>query len=679
MIEIHGSGIVNAQLSQVPILAVNVLDRLGYHVTRASKQLDQVLATERLDEKIGQDWWHHEYKIVIRWEPVDEGQVEVTIDLKEVKGGASQFECQKRLDQILLELHEDARRMQAKNKQKEKSTAYGAAKWGAEDDLAKKGYFQDVPDAKRLIIGRTADRKYIQVPEFWTHAHALICGRTGVGKSRGFFVPQLIERIGTSMVVTEATPGSEAGELYKLTSGWRKMAGHEIYCFNSADMSSHRINPIDSVRFAPEEEKASRAEKIADLVIMNGESGEVKNEQTWNRSEKLLLMPLILHAAAGDPEIGHFGALRWHLLQGPAHLAKLMKFSPSNVAQMEFEGWLSLSGETNFKYGVFSGLITKLNPWLTDQMVTLTETTDIDLAALKEQLFTFYLAVPSRSKDSKLIGSLILNFLLDHILEIREEMKYPVTMLLDEFTNFGKIMGIGETLSIIRKNKIGLTLGFQNYFQLEQVYSRKEAQIIMDQPATQVYFKQKNFREAKELSEALGRTTVEEAAVTDAGRVHELVQGRQLITPDELIGLDKEVIVFTADTRPLKLPLTEPTSYDQAMAYDPPSRSKHKVTEFVRRRGRADAAQDSQQDPFDIEKGKKARQGSPPNARPQNAEKTKSTSANQEKTTKATPADERVEAPSMPIMEDVATPPPADDDAQGPAIEDDDIAPDFGV
>ena len=327
---------------------------------------------------------------------------------------------------------------------------------------------------------------------------------------------------------------------------------------------------------------------------MNGESAEARGDQTWNRSEKLLLIPLILHAAAGDPSYGHFGALRWLLLQGPDRVAKILERSPSDVAQMEFEGWMRLSGETNFKYGVFSGLITKLNPWMTDQMVTLTETTDIDLDALKKQLFTFYLAVPSRSRDSKLIGSLMVNFLLDHILEIRQEMKYPVTMLLDEFTNFGKISGIGDTLSIIRKNKIGLILGFQNYAQLEQVYSRREAQIIIDMPATQVYFKQKTFQEARELSEAIGRTTIEEATVSDSGRVQEFVQGRALITPDELIGLKNEVIVFTADTKPLRLPLTAPDAYSQALAYDPPEREKHEVTEFVRKRGRAAKQQQSQ-------------------------------------------------------------------------------------
>ena len=584
-VQIKDSGIVQTNAKDFPILAVNVLDRLGYKVDRASKQLDQILATERLDEQIGQDWWRHEYRVVLRWRVAKSGML-VNIELEERKGGASEIECQKRCDRILLELQRDAERAEEAKTYKEKSTVHGAAQWGTEQDLRDRGYFQKAADPKRLIIGRTPDNQYIQVPEFWTHAHALVCGRTGVGKSRGFFFPQLIERIATCMVVTEATPGNEAGELYKLTSGWRKMAGHQIYCFNPSDMTSNRINPIDRVRQAPDEEKANLAEKLADLIIMNGESSEGRGDQTWNRSEKLLLIPLILHAAAGEPEQGHFGALRWLLLKGPDRLAEELYKSPSDVAQMEFEGWMRLSGETNFKYGVFSGLITKLNPWMTDQMITLTETTDIDLDALKQQLFTFYIAVPSRSRDSKLIGSLMVNFLLDHILEIREQMKYPVTMLLDEFTNFGKISGIGDTLSIIRKNKIGLILGFQNYSQLEQVYSRAEAKIIIDQPATQVYFKQKTFQEARDLSEAIGRTTVEEATVNDSGRVQEFIQGRHLITPDELISLNKEVIVFTADTKPLKLALTDPLAYEQALSYDPPTREKHEVSDFVRKRGR---------------------------------------------------------------------------------------------
>ncbi|MBX9947988.1 MAG: type IV secretory system conjugative DNA transfer family protein [Candidatus Obscuribacterales bacterium] len=594
--EVTDSGIVATTSKDFPVLAVNVLERLGYHVSRASKQLDQILANERVEEQVGRDWWRHEYKVVMRWrKTVDGDAVLVSLELSEHKGGGSETDCKKRCDRIFLELQRDATRALEAKRDKDVNTSFGAARWGTEQELLDAGYLMQEPDPRRLIIGKARAGEYLQVPEMLSYAHAIVCGRTGVGKSRGFFIPQLVERIGTSMIVTEATPGPEDGELYRLTSGWRRLAGHEVYCFNPSDMSSHRINPIDRIRRAPDELKAATAEKLADLVIMNGESSEVKVDQTWNRSEKLLLVALILHAATCGTR-GHFGALRWLLMKGPNELASVLYDSPSHVARLEFEGWMRLSGETNFKYGVFSGLQTKLNPWMTDQMVALTETTDIDFDVLKNKLFTFYLAVPSRSNNSKLIGSLMVNFLLDHILEIREQMKYPVAMLLDEFTNFGKIAGIADTLSIIRKNKIGLVLGFQNYFQLEQVYSRKEAQIILDMPATQIYFKQKSVKEAKELSDALGRMTLEETVVTDSGRVQEFVQGRALATPEELINLKNEVIVFTPDTWPLKLALTSPIAYEQPLSYPPPEREKHKVSEFIKTRGSAGIAKEDRAD-----------------------------------------------------------------------------------
>lgn len=231
-VQIKDSGIVDTNAKDFPILAVNVLDRLGYKVDRASKQLDQILATERLDEQIGQDWWRHEYRVVLRWRVASKGGMLVNIEMEERKGGATEAECQRRCDRIMLELQNDAERAEEAKTYKEKSTVYGSASWGTEQDLRNKGYLLKQAEPKRLIIGRTAAKEYIQVPEFWTHAHAIICGRTGVGKSRGFFFPQLIERIATSMIVTEATPGYEDGELYKLTSGWRQMAGHKVYCFN---------------------------------------------------------------------------------------------------------------------------------------------------------------------------------------------------------------------------------------------------------------------------------------------------------------------------------------------------------------------------------------------------------------------------------------------------------------
>ena len=591
------TSIVDTTLESFPVLAVNALDRLGYSVSRASKQLDQVLAVERLDEQVGRDYWRHEYRVVLNWSLATNGGIQAEVEIREVKGGGTKHDCQRRADEIVNRLQADAQRAKSVATTKSSSIAYGAADWGNEQALQKAGYITKNPQATRLIIGRTQDNQYISVPELVTNAHAIVCGRTGVGKSRGFFIPNLIERLGTNMIVTEATPGYEPGELYSLTSGWRKRAGHNIYSFNPADMSSTRINPIDRVRLATNINKAREAEKLADLIVLNG-SGEVRVDPTWDRSEKQLLTSLILHAAATDPELGHIGALRWLLLAGIGKVRKIMAKSESELAQIEFEGWLGATSD-NFRFGVLSGLMTKLNPWMTDQLCTLTEKTDIDLEELQQQLFTFYLAVPSRSRDSKLIGSLLVNFLLDFLLDKKASMKYPTTLLLDEFTNFGKIANIADVLSIIRKAGISLVLGFQNYHQLERVYSQNEARIIIDQPATQIYFRQKNFHEARVLSDALGKTTIEEVTVSDSGRVQEFIQGRALATPEELINLKDQVIAFTNDTWPLKISVASPVAYQQAMDNPPPERPIHLISETVQRRGRNNAQMNSADDAED--------------------------------------------------------------------------------
>src|ERR1700677_4070443 len=101
-VQINDSGIVHTNAKDLPILAVNVLDRLGYQVARASRQLDQILAKEGLDEQKGQDWWRHEYRVVLRWRVANSGGMLVTIDMEERKGGASEIECQRRCDRILL-------------------------------------------------------------------------------------------------------------------------------------------------------------------------------------------------------------------------------------------------------------------------------------------------------------------------------------------------------------------------------------------------------------------------------------------------------------------------------------------------------------------------------------------------------------------------------------------------
>lgn len=573
------TGLVAVEPNDMAELLTSTLERLGYQNIRYAKLRAEFTAVDKSRELIDTDYWQHHYRLRVSWKPSSEGSL-VKVQIEEKEGSATAAECRQRADEIISALQEDADQAKQVSEWQQPTDIHGSARWADDEDLLEANLITPVIDSKRLLLTPYGNSLYLQLPEQSTYQHAIVCGRTGVGKSTGFIIPNLIERTGVSMIVTEATPGeNEPGELYFLTSGFRAKAGQHIYSFNPSDLTSTRINPVDLVRMATEDKKTDAAEKLAALVITNASAEGTRVDPTWDQSEKLLLTSLILHAASIDENFGHIGFIRWMLLSGIKEVLAMMKNSPSEQAQAEFRGWLNNTSE-NFRFGVISGLLTKLNPWLSDTVVTLTAATDLKLELLSRQRFTFYLSVPSTRKSMQTVGSLVLNFLLDFLLSA--QLKEPLAMLLDEFTNFGYIPGIAERLSLVRKRNIGMVLGFQNYMQLEKVYGFKNAEIILDQPSCQVYFRQKNMNEAIRLSRAIGKTTVEERRTQYDGRIHEQIVGRDLITADELTRLDKDtVIILTGNTHPIKTKKFNPGVYTEACRYEPPERPRHNISETI--------------------------------------------------------------------------------------------------
>lgn len=575
----ESKGLVPVKPNDMAELVTSTLERLGYQNIRYAKLRAEFTAVDKSKELIDTDYWNHHYRLRLSWKPATEGSL-VTVKMEEKEGSGTDAECEQRVDEIILALQDDAEQAQEVSEWYEPTDIHGSAKWADEDDLLESDLITPVVDSKRLLLTPYSNQLYLQLPEHSTYQHAIVCGRTGVGKSTGFIIPNLIERTGISMIVTEATPGeNDQGELYSLTSGFRAKAGQHIYSFNPSDLSSTRINPIDLVRMTSEDKKSDAAEKLAALIITNAAGDNTRTDPTWDQSEKILLTSLILHAASIDENFGHLGFIRWILLSGIKEVLKMLKNSPSEQGQAEFRGWLNNTSE-NFRFGVISGLLTKLNPWLSDTIVTLTSATDLNLELLSRQRFTFYLSVPSTRKSMQTIGSLVLNFLLDFLLSA--ELKEPLGMMLDEFTNFGYIPGMAERLSLVRKRNIGMVLGFQNYMQLEKVYGYKNAEIILDQPSCQVYFRQKNMNEAIRLSRAIGKTTVEERRTQYDGRIHEQIVGRDLITADELTRIDKDtVIILTGNTHPIKAKKFIPGTHKEACKYPPPERPTHSISETI--------------------------------------------------------------------------------------------------
>ena len=307
-------GIVPVKPNEMAELVTGTLERLGYQNIRYAKLRAEFTAADKGKQLIDTDHWYHNYRLRLSWKPASEGSL-VTVKIEEKEGSGTAAECEQRADEIILALQDDSEQAKEVSEWYESTDIHGSAKWADEDDLLESNLITPIVDSKRLLLTPYSNNLFLQLPEHSTYQHAIVCGRTGVGKSTGFIIPNLIERTGISMIVTEATPGeNEQGELYSLTSGFRAKAGQHIYSFNPSDLTSTRINPIDLVRISDEQSKNDAAEKLAALIITNAAGDSTRVDPTWDQSEKLLLTSLILHAASIDENFGHIGFIRWIIL-----------------------------------------------------------------------------------------------------------------------------------------------------------------------------------------------------------------------------------------------------------------------------------------------------------------------------------------------------------------------------
>jgi type IV secretion system protein VirD4 len=353
-------------------------------------------------------------------------------------------DCAQRCQEVIEGIQADAAILAESEAENEPSVAYGSARWSTLKDLESAGYINGQRDARRLLLGPLASGKInLEISTQDTEMHALVCGPTGTGKTSSIFIPNLIERIGTSAIVTEATAGrGDAPDLFSKTAGFRKMAGHQIYYFNPDDLHSTRLNPISHIK------TYSQATDVASLIIKNTSSPYTKDAKVWEDSESQLLISLILYAVG---EGLHLGSVRSLLRGGANGIGAAIMNSPFQAAKDEFLAFYNNTTE-GFRNSVLCGLMARLNLWVNPRVVALTEKTDIDFETLSEQLFTFYFAVPAKQEHLKPLAALIFNFLLEQSLD--KNFKKPLALFLDEFLNYGYIPGMPEALTIIRHKEV---------------------------------------------------------------------------------------------------------------------------------------------------------------------------------------------------------------------------------
>jgi len=435
-----------------------------------------------------------------------------------------------------------------KSTKSETDDLHGSAKFAEKKDFKE---FENVAEPGSFILAAAhPDGKHgkIVLPRSLSVMHGLILGGSGTGKSRGFLMPNLAEVKNTSLVVTD--PKSE---LWKYTSGFHDK----------------------SVRYAPTEPEASQcfnwiplctdarmSELCARALMTAGNTGNT--DQFWIDAETAFLSAIFAHTATMKYPTP-LTAYRLFTRQKPELLQEQLLHSQSYVAReqaMIFE-----QTDARIKGAIVPAIAARLQ-FMRDPSIQLFTSSQLEapnFGQLRRTPTAVYWCL--REQDIarlRPLTSLFFTVLLEQIAgeEFADsENAVPVTGMLDEFANIGKIPDFEITQSLARGRGVALWLGIQSLSQLNQIYGNHAAQTIMSSCATKIALHGLDYQTAEYISKSLGEQTISHsssslnvglgtASIGSSAAKHR----RPLLTPDEVtrIGED-EAIVRTSNKYPMRL------------------------------------------------------------------------------------------------------------------------------
>jgi type IV secretion system protein VirD4 len=396
----------------------------------------------------------------------------------------------------------------------------------------------------RFFIGRSSGRD-IALSKMEAQRHLLILGGSGTGKSRGYFLPNASWSKNSSMVCTD--PKSE---LWKLTSGKRKF----VLRYAPTDPDSSEC--FNWILLATD---ARMAELCARAIVSSGNTSQT--EQAWLDMETCLLASVFAHTATLTRPTP-LSAYHLFTRQPIEDLTATLLESKSEVARDQA---MIFSQTTEKLRGTIVPIVASKLQFLLDPKTARFSSSSLDppdFSSLRQTPISVYWCL--REQDIarlRPLTSLFFTILLEQLSAGSESGEgVPVSLLLDEFANIGKIPDFETTISLARGRGVSLVLGIQSLGQLDALYGIANAKTIISNCGTKIALSGLDVDTAEYISRSLGETTTSVRKITRNGFLNPSYgtskdeHSRRLLTADEVrrIGHD-EAIVITSNLRPMRL------------------------------------------------------------------------------------------------------------------------------
>lgn len=447
-----------------------------------------------------------------------------------------------------------------------KGEEHGSARWGNRKDIEP---FIAKNPKNRILLSETESLMINEKPNDLKHdrnKNILLVGGTGSGKTRYFVKPNLMQ-MNSSYVVTDSK-----GSLLTDTGKMFEQQGYNIKIFNLVNMNqSMRFNPMTYIK------SESDILKFVDILMANTSNQELKGgDPFWENAEKLLFMSLIGLMFEAEIEKEEFN---FETLLALINNSQVDEDNPNvqNAVDILFQEHKQKYGETFAtsqykKYKLAAGKTSKsilialgarLAPFDIKEVKELTKIDELELDIIGDSKTIFYIILPDNNSTFNFLAGIMYSQLFNILIEKADnspnnKLKYPIQMYLDEFANIGTIPDFEKIIATIRSRGISAIVILQSIAQIKAKY-KETADTIMENCDSLVFLGGKGSSTLKELSEQLGKQTVDVIANNiskgsqESYSQNNTIVGRELMTSDELGTMNNlESIVSIRGVRPFK-------------------------------------------------------------------------------------------------------------------------------
>lgn len=209
-------------------------------------------------------------------------------------------------------------------------------------------------------------------------------------------------------------------------------------------------------------------------------------------------------------------------------------------------------------------------------VANITNDSDFKFDCLGNEPVAFYVIVPDEDKTYYTLVSIIIGLLYKELVKLanrQENKKLPIQIdwLLDEIANCPPLTDIEAMVSVARSRGMRFHFFIQSFSQLNNVYGKEVAQIILDNCGL-VYLKTNTQDSAETISKLLGSKTLEVNSVSQSmsitnydGNQSTSLMARNLLTPDEVKQLHHKMIIFPTIGYPI---IRDTIIYDKFSCYE---------------------------------------------------------------------------------------------------------------